>query len=449
MKKISIYTLSLLLYGLTACVEESELPAPPQAYEQEASKDGLAFNASAVSPILLAEVTTDSVKVCDFTPPAADVGTFTYEIAFDDKLTMPVSPQGLMAKTDLEATVLDLYGKRPEAREMKAVVTALMSYNGSVTRQTAPEIMVTATPEAPFIDKGYYLVGDMCGWDIPNALEFSHSGKDVYDDPLFTIIVETTGNNYWKVIPKTNIDNGDLWAYGVLGCVENGNSDAEGKLVTENPQAAKIEDAGFVRITLDMMDYSYRIEPFGGSPYLYVPGNHQGWSPPTAGYVFSNDMTNYQGFFNLDGEFKFTGERNWDGTNYGNGGDNTLSTDNGAGNMKVDKGFYLLEANIVAMTWKATPIETFGLIGDATPGGWDNSTPMEFDPLTSTYTVTADLIEKEFKFRANNGWDINLGGELNNLTFGGDNIKVSVAGKYKITLDLSDASKYKASFEKQ
>ena len=52
------------------------------------------------------------------------------------------------------------------------------------------------------------------------------------------------------------------------------------------------------------------------------------------------------GFVSLDGEFKFTSEKSWDGVNYGAGAkDGTLSTDGGAGNLKAEKGFYLLKKN--------------------------------------------------------------------------------------------------------
>lgn len=54
------------------------------------------------------------------------------------------------------------------------------------------------TPKSPFIDSGYYLVGDMFnaegvdGWNTVSAKQaFMHSDKDVYDDPKFTITFET------------------------------------------------------------------------------------------------------------------------------------------------------------------------------------------------------------------------------------------------------------------
>ena len=198
-----------------------------------------------------------------------------------------------------------------------------------------------------------------------------------------------------------------------------------------------------------MLDYTYKVTVLGNvSPFLYVPGNHQGWSPATAPFVHSTDFMNYGGFVSLDGEFKFTSEKSWDGVNYGAGAkDGALSTDGGAGNLKAEKGFYLLKANISSLTWSAVLIQTFGLIGSATDGGWDTSTPMTFDAAKSEYSITATLKDGELKFRANDVWDVNLGGDPEHLTFGGANIAVK-AGTYKITLSLSDAQKYTCTIAK-
>ncbi|MEG1585334.1 MAG: SusF/SusE family outer membrane protein [Bacteroidales bacterium] len=454
MKKLSLYTLSLLLFGLSACVEDSELPAPPQGWEHEDAKAGVSFTSAAVAPIELAKVSADSMlAVCTYTDPVVAEAVFTHEVRLDGKLTITLDPQGKLTKEELQRAVVELYGKRPEERTIKTVITAFADIKGQVTRFSAPEINLTVTPEAPYIEPGYYLVGNMCGWSADDAIAFQHSGKDVYEDPIFTLIVKTTGNNYWKIIPKSLIDKNTIDGDGVLGVEVDGSTDATGTLITVNPQAGKIEDPGYVKITLNMMEYTYSIEPFTGSPYLYVVGNHQkpeGWKPEHAGYVYSTDMKSYQGFFSLDGEFKFTSEKSWNGTNYGNGGDQTLSTDGGAGNMSVPAGFYLLKASLDKMTWSAEPIETFGLIGDATEGSWDASTKMTFDAETSSYSITTTLKSgKQFKFRANNGWDINLGGDLNNLTFGGDNIPVTQDGTYVITLNLKDAAQYTCTLVKK
>lgn len=68
-----------------------------------------------------------------------------------------------------------------------------------------------------------------------------------------------------------------------------------------------------------MLEYTYKIEALGNiSPFLYVPGGHQGWKPETAPYLYSTDMTHYDGYIYMDADntFKLTSQKDWDGTNY-------------------------------------------------------------------------------------------------------------------------------------
>lgn len=171
--------------------------------------------------------------------------------------------------------------------------------------------------------------------------------------------------------------------------------------------------------------------------YLYIPGNHQNWDPATAPKLYTANMDMvYTGFAYLDGEYKFTSAPDWDHTNYGSGGDGILSADGGAGNINAEAGFYYLSADLNLLTYSQIAT-VWGLIGDATPGGWDVSTPMEYDRASNTWTVTADMTNGAFKFRANDGWDINLGGDIKDLTFGGDNMSIE-AGNYTFTLKLTN-----------
>lgn len=205
-----------------------------------------------------------------------------------------------------------------------------------------------------------------------------------------------------------------------------------------------------------MMEYTYTIEIIGEMNLtLFVPGGHQGWSPDTAPTLYSRNFDfKYDGFvyFDAPNEFKFTSNPDWEGTNYGDGGNGTLSTDGGAGNLKVaDAGYYQLNADLSGSPYTYSVVKTeWGLIGDATEGGWNDSTPMNYDPATNKWSVTTTLSAgKSYKFRANNGWDINLGGDINNLKYGGDNITAAEGGTYQITLDLSNSAAYKCTVTKQ
>lgn len=178
-------------------------------------------------------------------------------------------------------------------------------------------------------------------------------------------------------------------------------------------------------------------------PQLYVPGAYQNWKPDLADSIGSlKSDGNYEGYIymNVGGEFKFTSARDWNHTNYGNSGTpGVLTTDNGAGNISVpDSGIYKFNVNTNALTWEY--LETsWAVVGDATPGGWNTDTPLNYDPDTQLLTITMDLTAGDIKFRANGSDDLNYGSNDQNgrLQEGGGNIHVSEAGNYTITLDLS------------
>lgn len=461
MKRISLNTLLLAFIftiGFTACDEDfNKDVAEPQSWEQEEARN-ISFSASSGMVVNLNEISAEKVSVSAFTPLAVENATIKgYEVNLDGKISLSMDEKGQVEVAELQDAVVSLYGKRPEARELKIVANALVDMDGQIFRAISEDMKLTVTPRSPFIDKAYYLIGNMNDWvanDVSKLIKLNQSG-DVYENPVFSYILEVSDNCYWKVIPQTRVDafvnkeTDDVWGEGVLGCEVDGDDSPEGVLVVDG-NAMKISNGGWVKIELNMMEYTYTVTALGNvSPYMYVPGNHQGWNPASAPTVYSTDFMNYAGFASLDGEFKFTSKPSWGGTNYGAGAtDGTLSTAGDAGNLNVVKGFYLLKANISSLMWSATEIKSFGLIGDATPDGWDASTPMTFDAENLEYTITTTLTDGEMKFRANDAWDINLGGDITNLSFGGGNISVT-AGTYKITLSLSNAEKYSCSMEKQ
>lgn len=460
MKKLSLYTLLLasVLTTFTACEDDfNEDAAAPQSWEQEDGKT-VSFSATAASAttIDLATVTADSTKICSFTAPAVSEGQTIkgFDIVLNKKVTLGMNDKGQVATADLQSAVTQLYGKRPEARTMRGVVNAYMITNGQVFRASSDTIDIIVTPKAPLIESAYYLIGEMNAWSGDNLIKFTHSGKDVYEDPYFTAVVKIPANCFWKIIPQSNVTAGNVWAAGVLGVATDGDTSMTGSLTANNPQAGKIAtEAGYVKITLNMMEYTYKIEYIGDMVLqLYVPGAHQGWNPASAPIIYcQNYDMKYDGYVNFteaNQAFKFTAQPAWEGTNYGDGGNGTLST--AGGDLKIsDAGFYRLTANLAATPATYTVTKTvWGLIGDATAGGWNTSTAMTFNAANSLWSVTTDLSAGSFKFRANDAWDINLGGSATNLTYGGDNISVTAAGNYTITLNLGNPKAYTYSIVK-
>ena len=134
------------------------------------------------------------------------------------------------------------------------------------------------------------------------------------------------------------------------------------------------------------------------------------------------------------GGWKFRANHDW-GYNYGApAGSNTLVAggDNIATTVEDDYAITLDLSHPKEYTYRA---DRWGVIGDATPGGWTDDTNMSWDPVNGVFKITINVgTAGDFKFRANDSWDYNLGGSLNALTPGGDNIGITV-GLHTITLN--------------
>lgn len=190
-------------------------------------------------------------------------------------------------------------------------------------------------------------------------------------------------------------------------------------------------------------------------PTLYLAGSFNGWShSENHRAVSANFDDNYEGYVNFpdpDTEFKFSSEAGWSGTNYGDGGGNSLDTDGGAGNLKVaDPGYYLLKANIADLTWSATKTQ-WGLIGEAV-GGWGDGddVPLAYDAETGTWRAEVSMVAGPWKFRANGGWDLNLGASERPgvLAYGGGDFSLDTGGTYLVILDLSNPEAFTYSVER-
>lgn len=431
--------------SMVSCTEDYTDWGNPQSNSQE---EAVAFGNGSVTPvnvINLADVTTEKIKVASIVAPTSSDAAYTpnYKINFDGQ-SFDIDADGNMAKADLVNYITNKYGKRPKERDIDATLDAWQS-NGStaVKMVTSETFQVKAIPEAPFIDNGYYLVGDMFttddvnGWTKGVAKAFNHSEKDVYDDPIFTVSFETTkADQYWKIIPKKNIDADDIWAPGVVGPKVDGDDSMTGALTNGEAKAGKIAKAGKYKLTINMMDYSYTIEEVNYDPFIYFIGSTDGWKSNDqklalvddakgvyTGYVYLADP-NAAGF-----EFKFQrAQGNWD-TAIGAGtfvsfGGAAIGVDNGNIGVNAGEGVYYMDVNLSEGTITATKVETMGMIGGF--NNWDGDAKMTWNAEEYCFEATnAGVTADGWKFRVNGDWAINLGGSLNNLTAGGDNITVA------------------------
>jgi hypothetical protein len=310
------------------------------------------------------------------------------------------------------------------------------------------EITILATPAAPQISKNYYLIGAPSAWDPTCVtMPFNHSDKDVYEDPIFTIVFPIAdGETWFAVTDDITVEKND-WSQ-VFGCAEgNGNNGEEGNIkrraeLTDDGSFKVVVDgdAKFIKMTLNMMEYTYKIEKLNFAEFIYVPGNHQGWAPDKAPALQSPNFDGvYVGYSYLNGNFKFTKERNWNAEyNFNDfATKDAIFFNNDGSNINIsEEGFYQIKADVASSNLSAVKT-TWGIIGPAQAGGWDSDTDMTWNAADESWTATIELAADEFKFRANDAWAINVGGSLDNLTQDGGNIKVAEAGTYEVKLFLT------------
>lgn len=140
---------------------------------------------------------------------------------------------------------------------------------------------------------------------------------------------------------------------------------------------------------------------------------------------------------NLTGSkhFKFRGTSNWD-VNYGSTAEDGKTLNSGGKDILVTlTDDYAITLDLSHPNDYTYSANRWGLIGSATPGQWDSDQNMTWDAINKVFKITLDLTAGKIKFRANDDWGVNYGGDLNALTAGGSDISVDVAGNYTITFD--------------
>lgn len=205
---------------------------------------------------------------------------------------------------------------------------------------------------------------------------------------------------------------------------------------------------GSNKVTITVIPYTTE------TPKIAVPGNHQGWSPSTAPLLASSGFgqTDFEGYVALDGDFKFVAKNSSGNFEWGNddwGDDGTFSgvlTLTNESNCTATPGYYRVRANTTTLVYSAAPV-SWGIIGSATPTGWDSDTDLVYNSSTKKLEIASiALVPGAFKFRGNNAWsngfDLGTVNADGYLVDGGDLTFSGPAGNYKVILDLSNPRKY-------
>lgn len=447
MKKLSIYITVLLAASLTACNEDfNEGVASPQSYGQEEAAGKITFTATGVDPINLGDVEEESVAVAVFTAPAVEEeASLSYKMKLDNKVTLSVNSDGHVITKDLQDAVAQIYGIRPVERTMKAVLTAYVASGKTVYAAPAEEFELKVTPEAPVIESAYYINGSLT-WEQDVA--FGNTSGDPYANPVFittvpAVITDKAGAQDAYFLIKSNFGKS-------LGAADADNDALEGNLVlSETAKPIKISGGDYksVKISINMLEGTYKIEKITDAPYLWIPGNHQGWAPSQAPTLFNPEGNKaHWGMSELNGGFKFTAQPYWPdgsddgGTDYGYDYFTTKEgMTNDGGNLSLPQGIYYMVVNLDDKYVSATEISSMDIIGTAA-GGWESGKELTYDATEKCWTVNTEMTAGEFKLRVNSTWDsgISFGGTLDAPTpFSSDNIVMDASGNYTIKFYLN------------
>ncbi len=193
---------------------------------------------------------------------------------------------------------------------------------------------------------------------------------------------------------------------------------------------------------------------------MWIPGGFQspGWdiaNAPTLSLSVKQKGV-YQGFVDLttadgsDAEFKFSAAPSWSEVDFGfeNVTVTTKGTEDlpfayaesktlGGSNIKVPSGLYYIKLDKKNGTLEMVQVKNLEIGGSFAASGWGTFFPMT--KKGSKWAAVVDFKMKpddEIKIRFNSDWTYSFGGELDNVVFGGGNIKFTEsAGEYSLVFN--------------
>lgn len=289
-------------------------------------------------------------------------------------------------------------------------------------------------------DIQFTTLADIQTWNIPgNYVGASYPGTTLGDwspdkspqiistiaapDKLEGYVYMANAANEWKFATQPNWNGPN---YGDGGA---------GKLDGNGPNIAS--PAGYYKLNANTTTMTFTaVKTVWGVIGSATP---QSWNDETL-LAYSPTQRVWQGVMHLTAaEIKFRANHDW-GLNYGSDkADGNLSA--GGSNIPVSvESDYAITLDLSKPNVYTYSANRWGVIGDATPGGWSTDTNLIWDATNKVLKVTLNLTVGAIKFRANDDWGLNLGGlNFNALTNGGDNIPIAVAGSYTLTLDVLKA----------
>ena len=516
MKKVSLYIMALLSMGLVSCNQDFETIFSPQTNMPESQLQ--------VSDVTVANNTPASINLADYfdleagTVKAIPIGTATVKEGVMPANTILKAEVEFSKDADFANSIILDANSLIGTNEISVNPSQLQdAYFSEITRNPATTdlyirtVLYTVTggtaeaiigkPGENYyaastvkftplnkvqISPAYYVIGAAGGWSADGARtqKFQHSDADVYDDPIFTIIVDAGGDDCWFAIgDDTAIDAvaaGD-WTklFGTKGASEDLEGTMDFRYNLGGDHSFHVTGAKKIRITLNMLEYSYKIEPVNIADAYYLVGGPGSWSSdksqkfshssadvfedPVFTYVFEGnggtgdiwfafgdadaldaiDANDWNQLFGTKGES--TDMSGSFDRRFNLGGDHSFCVD---GKAK----FYRFQINMANMTYEITPLnfDPYVYFIGATDGWANAEQKLALTDDSGIYTGYLYVADPngwgvEFKFQKVAGdWDSQLNSNnLRDITGGfakgGDNIVAAEGvGVYYVTLDMAN-----------
>lgn len=312
-------------------------------------------------------------------------------------------------------------------------------YTGLVNLSFNDETLkYTVTPAVTYASNvaGLYAFGNFNNFQGPPTYSFT-----LKDDHKWELAeIRLKAGDYFKLFEMANLSGKNFGDAGYDGTAEEFGSN----IVMPGETA----DA-FYKIEFNDQTLAYSITlvryPFPSNLYLVGGSTTAGWTPPNSIPFRKISDGNFEIFAYLTaggGGFKLLEIQDWPGDWGANPSNPGHVVQEGEDNMTIDSdGFYRITVNFMDLSY--TVIKTdWGIIGDATPGGWGADTDMTFTG-GHTWEIDVTLGAGEYKFRANDEWSINMGmNTAGTLRQDGGNIASPGAGNYHIEMTLDPVGGY-------
>lgn len=458
--KIIIATVGIALI-FTACQQEEDLP----------------FYKTGNATVLTSSATTVTAAIADSSKTALTLNWTWPNYATDSinqKFIVQIAPAGTNFEKPVTRVLKGVLSTSFTAKELNTIVFGfgdvsnpypldmrlISSYANNNEQYQSNSVNVVVTPYIVPVNLALNPTGPLTLLvenSANSAVKFNWNATEFGNIPLnYAIQIDKAGGTFATplVLPFGTSSTGDITVNALnnaainAGVVPNTSGDLAIRVIAG--QGANLVNPLYSNVaTLKVTTYLATLTWYVPGDYVaasYPGSTFADWTPDKSPQVQSlaSAPTNLEGYVymaNANNQWKFASKPNWDGPNYGDGGAGKL--DANGGNISSPAGYYKLNADATALTYTAVAT-VWGVIGDASPLGWDDETALTFDATSSTWRGAMHLTDAQIKFRANHDWGYNYGSSTKdaNLNAGGDNIAISVEADYAITLDLSHPNAY-------